>query len=347
MLVFQKRESQPGGIFTQAPMPLIKGDEVLIQVLYTSICGTDFHIYSWDEWSASRVKPPTIMGHEFVGQVVECGPTNTTHTVGDIVVAETHIICNECEHCKANHGHICKHTKVIGVDMDGCFAQYIAMPAQNALLMNDIDVPLEQLSMLEPLGNAVHTINSTNVANKTVVINGCGPIGLMAIDIAKANQAKQVIVVDVNPYRLNLAKQLHADVVLNANDVDIVSSILDLTHGYGVDVIAEMSGHPQAILNCFRFLKDGGHMAMLGVAPHPFTIDISKDIVFKGITIAGITGRRMFETWDQIKGYLKTNELHLDIIHTHTLPFVSLELGMDYMASGQCGKVVLKVSDKI
>jgi len=346
MLVFQKRDPQAGGIFTQAPMPLVKDDEVLIQVLYTSICGTDFHIYKWDEWSQSRVKPPTIMGHEFVGQVIEVGPHNTTHQINDIVVAETHIVCNECEYCKANHAHICKNTKVIGVDTDGCFAQYIALPAQNALIMNDLDVPLEQLSMLEPLGNAVHTINSTNVFNKSVVINGCGPIGLMAIDVAKANGAKQVIVIDVNLYRLDLAKKLQADVVLNANEVNVVDTILDLTHGYGVDVVAEMSGHPKAISDAFKFLKDGGHMAMLGVASHPFMMDISKDIVFKGITIAGITGRRMFETWDQIKDYLKRDALHLDIIHTHTLPFISLELGMEYMASGQCGKVVLKVSDK-
>lgn len=346
MLVFQKRESQRGGLFTQAPMPLAKGDEVLLKVLYTSLCGTDYHIYAWDAWSASRVKPPTIMGHEFVGQVVECGPTNTTHRIGDIVVAETHIICNHCDHCKANNGHICKNTKVIGVDMDGCFAQYIALPAQNALIMNDIDLPLELLSMLEPLGNAVHTINSTDVAGKTVVINGCGPIGLMAIDVAIANKAKCVIAIDVNPYRLAIAHQLHADVVLNAKEIDVVDAILALTDGYGADVVAEMSGHPQAILDAFKFLKDGGHMAMLGVVPTPFVLDISRDIVFKGITITGITGRKMFETWNQTKAYLKAKALHLDVIHTHTLPFVSLELGMQYMESGQCGKVILKVSDK-
>lgn len=346
MLVFQKHEPQRGGIFTQAPMPSIKGDEVLLQVLYTSICGTDYHIYAWDAWSASRVKPPTIMGHEFVAQVVDCGPTNTTHRIGDIVVAETHIICNECEHCKANNGHICKNTKVIGVDMDGCFAQYIALPTQNALIMNDVDLPLELLSMLEPLGNAVHTIHSTDVTGKCVVINGCGPIGLMAIDVALANNAQCVIAIDVNPYRLDIARKLNAHVVINANACDVVETILELTHGYGADVVAEMSGHPQAISHAFKFLKDGGHMAMLGVVPQPMMIDISADIVFKGITIAGITGRKMFETWDQTKAYLKAKALHLDVIHTHTLPFVSLELGMQYMESGQCGKVVLKVSDK-
>jgi len=346
MLVFQKHDAVVGGTFTQAPMPLIKNDEVLIQVLYTSICGTDFHIYSWDAWSASRVKPPTIMGHEFVGQIIDVGPDNHTHHVGDIVVAETHIVCNTCEHCLNNKRHICKNTKVIGVDTDGCFAQYIALPSQNALIMNDIDLPLEQLSMLEPLGNAVHTINSTNVKDKTVVINGCGPIGLMAIDVAKANHAKQVIAIDINPYRLDLAHKLGADVVLDATKDDLVQIILDLTNGYGVDVVAEMSGHPQAIHKAFKFLKDGGHMAMLGVASQPILIDISKDIVFKGITIAGITGRLMFETWDQIHGYLLRKELHLDIIHSHTLPFVSLESGMELMASGDCGKVVLKVSDK-
>lgn len=346
MLVFQKHDAVIGGEFTQAPMPHIKGDEVLIQVLYTSICGTDFHIYSWDAWSAGRVKPPTIMGHEFVGQIIEVGHENTTHQIGDIVVAETHIICNTCEHCLNNHGHICKNTKVIGVDTDGCFAQYIALPAQNALIMNDIDLPLEQLSMLEPLGNAVHTINSTDVKDKIVVINGCGPIGLMAIDVAKANKAKKVVAIDINPYRLDLAFKLGADLILDASTEDVVEKLMTYTDGYGVDVVAEMSGHPQAIAKAFKFLKDGGHMAMLGVASQPLLIDISKDIVFKGITIAGITGRRMFETWDQIRGYLLRKELHLDIIHTHTLPFVSLELGMEYMASGDCGKVVLKVSDR-
>lgn len=340
MKTYCKVEPKYGGEFVEKEIPACADDEVLIQVVATSICGTDVHIYEWNDWAKSRIPVPQTMGHEFVGKIVKVGKFVSSHSVGETVVAETHIVCNTCEFCINNKKHICENTKVLGVDTDGAFAQYIAIPAQNAMKVNPKINP-DYLSILEPLGNAVHTVNSTDVKDKTVAVVGCGPIGLMAIDVAKANQAKTIIAIEVNEYRLNKAIELGADIVINPLHEDVTKRIMELTDGRGVDVICEMSGKESAIVDAFSYIKAGGHYAMLGVPNGSITINVATDIVFKGITIVGITGRKMFETWDQVKALLDADALHLDKIVTHKFPFDQLEEGMTLMESGNCGKVVL------
>ncbi len=339
MKTFCKVEPARGGKFITKPIPVCGDDQVLIKVLATSICGTDVHIYQWDEWAKSRIPIPQTMGHEFVGKIVEVGKFVSGFSVNETVAAETHIVCNTCEFCMTNQMHICEKTKVLGVDTDGSFAQYIAIPAQNAIKVNPKIAP-EYLCILEPLGNAVHTIFSTDVKDKTVAVVGCGPIGLMAIDVAKALNAKAVYALEVNEYRLNKAIELNADATINPIKEDAVKAIMKLTNGKGVDVVCEMSGNDTAIIEAFHYIKPGGHYAMLGVPSKHVSLNIATDIVFKGITVVGITGRRMFETWDQVTQLIDNKLLHLEKIVTHKINFDEIEEGMALMESGDCGKVV-------
>ena len=315
-------------------------DEVLIKVLATSICGTDVHIYKWDKWSQGRVKPPNIMGHEFAGEVVKIGPKVTKVKLGDIVSSETHLVCGECEFCKRGEYHICENTKIIGVDVDGCFAEYIKMPEFN-LIVNHKGIDPKYLSIQEPLGNAVHTMLHFDIKDKDVAVIGCGPIGLMGVNIAKAVGAKKVIAVEVKPYRIDMAKKLGADVVINPLEEDVVKRVLEETNGRGVDVIGEFSGNESAIEAGFKYIKRGGKMSMLGITPDNVTFDISNDFVFKGITMYGVVGRLLFDTWDKVGYLINHHMLDLEKIVTHVLPLEDVEKGMEIMMSGQSGKVVL------
>ena len=344
MKAFSKTSPTYGGEFIEAPIPTCGDDQVLVKVVATSICGTDVHIYQWDAWAKNRIKPPQIMGHEFVGRIVEVGKFVSGFFVGETITAETHLVCNSCEFCLNNQMHICENTKILGVDTDGAFAEYIAIPAQNAIKVN-YRKPPEYLSILEPLGNAVHTVNSTDVKNKTVAVVGCGPIGLMAIDVAKAYKAKAVYAIEVNDYRIEKAKEMEADAIINPLKENVTARILALTNGKGVDVICEMSGKDSAIKEGFNYLKAGGHYAMLGVPDAPLSVDLATEVVFKGITIVGITGRHMFETWDQVNQLIDTNQLHLNRIVTHKIPFDQLEAGIKLMESGNCGKVVCMLEE--
>lgn len=341
MISLSKIERKKGMELIMKDIPSIKEDEILVKVLAASVCGTDVHIYSWDNWAQNRIKTiPQTMGHELAGEVVQVGSRVDTVKIGDIVSAETHVVCNKCEFCLTGRAHICKDTSVLGVDRDGAFAQYVAIPAANAW-KNDPSVPPEYLSIQEPLGNAVHTVLAQDVIGKTVAIVGVGPIGIMAVDVAKAVGAARVIAIDVNEYRLNLAQKIGADVCLNARDPELVQKVLELTSGAGVDVICEMSGNGIALSQAFEYLKLGGHISILGVPTKKIEIDVSNHIVFKGITIHGITGRKMYETWYQVKGLIQSGKLHLEDIVTHKLPYTEYQQAMDLMESGNCGKIVL------
>jgi len=335
-----KKEAKEGAILTTREIPQIGPNEVLVKVLATSICGTDYHIYSWDAWSQKRIKPPLIMGHEFAGEVVEVGEKVSKIKVGDIVSAETHIVCGKCALCVTGQAHICKDTEILGVDTQGTFAEYVAIPEDNAWV-NDPSIPPEYLCIQEPLGNAVHTVLSGDIIGKTIAVVGCGPIGIMAVAVAKAVGASKVIAIEVNEYRLNLAKEVGADVVINPIQENVIERILAETDGLGVDVVAEMSGNPIAIQQALKYIKLGGRMAMLGIPAEDVKLDIANDIVFKGIQIHGIVGRKMYETWYQVKGLLASGNLSLDKIVTHKLPLEDFEKGMELMKSGNCGKVVL------
>lgn len=345
MKTISKIHPYPGATLIDRPLPTLHDDEILIKVLAASVCGTDVHIYDYNPWAASRIKLPQIMGHELAGQVIQVGKMVTSVQCGDIVSAETHITCGTCEYCLAGNGHICQNTEIIGVDCDGAFAEYIAIPAKNAWLNNpEIDPAL--LCVQEPLGNAIHTVTSGEIKNKTVAIVGVGPIGLMAVNVAKAYGAKLIIAVDINDYRLNLAQTLGAQIALNSHQDDVTKKILEATDGYGVDVVCEMSGSPIALHQAFTYLKKGGRLSILGLPDEPMMIDVANEIVFKGITIHGITGRRIMQTWQQGKDLIDAHCLDLDKIITHILPFEDFETAFALMHSGNCGKIVLRIGEK-
>lgn len=340
MKAVAKMENAKGATLIEKDIPEVGYGEILVKVHATSICGTDYHIYSWDKWSQDRIKTPLVMGHEFAGEVVEVGPGVKKVKLGDIVSAETHIVCDVCEFCLTGNAHICQDTKILGVDTQGTFAEYVAIPEANAWI-NDPEVPAEYLCVQEPLGNAVHTVLSGEIIGKTIAIVGCGPIGIMAVAVAKGVGAAKVIAVEVNEYRLNMAKELGADLCINPMNTDPIEAILAATDGMGVDVVAEMSGNAVAINQALKYIKLGGRMSMLGIPNDKVSIDIAKDVVFKGININGIVGRKMYDTWYQVKGLIASGNIDLEKLVTHKFSLEEFEKGMELMASGNCGKVVL------
>jgi len=320
--------------------------EVFIKVITASFCGTDYHIYTYNKWAQKRLKLPLTVGHEFSGEVIKIAPDVTRVKVGDIVSAETHIICDKCEFCLRGEGHICQNTQVIGVDRDGCFAEYINIPAKNCFINNKNHSQLE-LSVQEPLGNAVHAITHFPIENRDVVVLGCGPIGIIAVDVARAYNARKVIAIEINEYRGNLAKELGADYVINPLKEDVYTKVMEYTNGMGADVIGDFSGNKTAIETAFKYLKHGGGFAILGIPDDNISIDVTNDIVFKGARIYGVTGRRIYDTWYQVKDLLDNNKLHLDKIITHTFPLSKINEAAEIMGRKECGKIVLFPGEKV
>lgn len=335
-----KAEPRPGLSMTIVDVPQVAPHEILVQVRAASICGTDLHIYRWDGWSQGRINPPLIIGHEFCGEVVERGRGVTNVEVGDFISAESHIVCNVCPQCRTGRGHLCQNTQIMGVDRDGCFADYIAIPAVNAWL-NPPDMPPEIACLQENFGNAVHTAFKTDLTAKKVLVTGCGPVGLMAIEVVRSAGPRAIYATDVSPYRLDLACRLGADLTLNPRDVDVVETIMAETEGEGVDVLLEMSGAPSAIDEGFTLLKDGGEAALLGLSPAPFEFDLNEHIIFKGATVYGVIGRKIWETWYQMRGLLRAEAVDLRPIVTHLFLLEDFDQAFDVMASGKSGKVVL------
>ncbi|MGD9964389.1 MAG: L-threonine 3-dehydrogenase [Candidatus Izemoplasmatales bacterium] len=319
----------------------LKENEVLVKVASVSFCGTDTHIYNYDNWAKNRLKLPLTVGHEFTGEVIKKGKKVKRVELGDYVSAESHIICNECEFCLRGEGHICENTKIIGVDVDGCFAEYVKIPEQNLFVNDKNNKHLLHQSIQEPLGNAVHTVCAFPVENKSVVIVGCGPIGLMGVDVARACKAKTVIAVEVNEYRRNLAKKLGADYVINPLEQDTFKEIMALTNNKGADVVCEFSGNKTAIQTAFKYIKHGGGMSMLGLPSEEVSLNIADDIVFKGIHIYGVVGRRIYDTWDKMKELIDNDLLHLETIVTHQFPLSKINEAAEVMNNKNCGKIIL------
>ncbi|MFO7969877.1 MAG: L-threonine 3-dehydrogenase [Bacillota bacterium] len=324
----------------------LKPGEVLIKIKSVSFCGTDSHIYRYDNWARTHLNLPLIVGHEFSGEIIKMADDVPSLNIGDIVSAETHIICNECEFCLRGEGHICENTEIIGVDRDGCFASYIKIPAANCIVNNDVE-DKTYLSVQEPLGNAVHTVTHFPIKNKSVVILGCGPIGLMGIDVAKAYGAKKVIAIEVNQYRRNIAKDLNADHIINPLEEDVLEKVMEYTNGKGADVICEFSGNIKAIETAFKYIKPGGGMSMLGLPNDNIEIDLANDIVFKGINIYGVVGRRIYQTWEKVKYLVSNDLLNLDKIVTHQFPLNKITEAAEIMESKNCGKIILIPGDDI
>lgn len=321
-----------------APEPQVLPGTVKIRLEAASVCGTDLHIYSWDGWSSSRIKPPRIIGHEFCGSIVDVGEGVTDRKVGDFVSSESHIVCGHCRQCLSGQGHVCVNTSILGVDVDGGFAEYVVIPKDNARPTSR-QVPTRIAAFQDALGNAVHTVMDGPVKDQTILITGMGPIGLFAVSICKALGARQVIVTEVSPYRIGLAEQVGADVILNPTKDDVSARLKELAPG-GVDGTLEMSGHPSSLPLAIEHTRPGGRISLLGVFPeNTQAVDINA-LIFKGITAQGIAGRRLWQTWDQMTELLAGGQLNLDPVITHQMHYTEFQTAMELMKAGNAGKVV-------
>ena len=340
MLAVVKPEAKPGVEIRDVAIPKFGPSDVLVRVKVASVCGTDLHIYNWDSWAQRRIRPPLIPGHEFCGDVAEVGREVSTVKPGDFVSAEMHVACGKCFQCRIGEAHICQNVKIIGVDSNGAFAEYVVIPESNIWKL-DPAIPKEYASILDPLGNAVHTVLAGPIAARTVVITGCGPIGLFAIAVARAAGASKVFAVEVNQHRRKLAEKMKADLALNPATEDVKARILDATGGVGADVVLEMAGHPDAIRIAFDVVRRGGRLSLLGLTSKPISLNFSEDIIFKGITIQGINGRRMYETWYQMTALLKSGQLDLHPVITDRLSMRDFDKGMERLKTGEASKILL------
>ena len=344
MLAIKKLHDAPGLDWCPGTeVPSIGPRQVLIRVTHAGICGTDRHIFEWDAWSQSRVGLGTTTGHEFVGRVVEIGDAVQRVSIGDRVSAEGHVGCGTCEPCRTGNGHICERVDILGIDRHGCFAQYVAVPEENIWPVHP-DIPDHIAAVFDPLGNAVHTVMEAGVSGRSVLITGVGIIGLMAVTVAKAAGAGKVLVSDVDPRRLELAKELGADETYSAKE-PWVELAREATHGQGPQVLLEMSGHPTAIRHGFAALRNGGTAALLGIPANEVSFDLANDIIFKGAKVLGINGRRMFDTWYQMENFLLSGRLNLEPIVTHQLEMQDFLTGFELMQKGDAIKVVLKMPE--
>jgi threonine 3-dehydrogenase len=347
-----KRNREPGAEIEEVETPVAGKGEVLVQTKMASVCGTDVHIWDWNHWAQKRVKTlPIVFGHEFCGEVVEVGKGVKKVALGDMVSAETHIVDGTCYQCRTGRMHICRNMKILGVDTDGVFAEYVKLPERNAIkLPRGMEPRLG--SLLEPLGNATFTVfpndSFHDIKGKNVVVAGCGPIGLMAVALLKTVGAKQIIATELGSekVRSTLAKRMGADVVLDAamGNGALAREVRELTDNDGADVCLEMSGAAPALRQVFEMLTPGGRVSILGLYNDPVTLDVNNAITFKSATVFGITGRKMFQTWDTMFKVLKNPAFRtkLSSIITHTLPIRDIEKGMELIRTKQAAKVSLK-----
>lgn len=338
MKALSKLKPEVGIWLVDSPKPELGHNDLLIKIRKTAICGTDVHIYNWDEWSQKTIPVPMVVGHEYVGEVVGIGQEVRGFQIGDRVSGEGHITCGHCRNCRGGRTHLCRNTSGVGVNREGSFAEYLVIPAFNAFKIPD-DISDDLASIFDPLGNAVHTALSFDVVGEDVLITGAGPIGIMAAAICKHVGARHVVITDVNEYRLDLARKLGATRAVNvANEnLEDVMSELGMTEGF--DVGLEMSGVPSAFHSMLETLNHGGKIAMLGIPGTDMGIDWSK-VIFKGLTIKGIYGREMFETWYKMASLIQSG-LDISPIITHHFQIDDFQQGFDAMLSGQSGKVIL------
>ena len=338
MKALVKKERKPGLWLEDVPKPTVGINDVLIRIMRTGICGTDLHIYKWDAWAQKTIPVPMVVGHEFVGEIVEIGANVNDFRVGDIVSGEGHVVCGRCRNCMAGRRHLCADTKGVGVNRPGAFAEYLSLPMTNVWHQSP-GVDLDVASIFDPFGNAVHTALSFPVLGEDVLITGAGPIGIMAVAISKHAGARHVVITDVNDYRLTLAKKLGATVALNVKNGNLRDVQKQLGMKEGFDVGLEMSGNPAAFRDMIDNMCHGGKIAMLGIPSEQMAIDWNK-VVFNMLTIKGIYGREMYETWYQMTVMLESG-LNITPVITHRLPYTEFEKGFAAMANGECGKVVL------
>lgn len=340
-----KTRPERGAEFQEVPIPHPGPGEVLVKVLATSICGSDLHIYEWNDWAQTHIRIPQIMGHEMAGEVVEVGKGVSRVKVGDYVSAETHIVCGRCYACRTGHAEACQNLKILGIDTDGAFAEYVVIPEENAWI-NDPSIPPEIATLQEPTGNAVDTALAEDISGKTVLITGQGPVGLITTGVAAASGASLIITTDLKDSRLELSKKMGATYTLNPLRDNVVEAVMDLTGGNGVDVFLEVSGSPKALAEGFRALAPGGRASLLGLPDGPVEVDLNNWIIFKGVRVYGIIGRKLFSTWYKTSRLILSGKLDLRPLITHRLPLSRFHEGMEAMARGETGKVVLFPEEK-
>jgi threonine 3-dehydrogenase len=340
MMALAKPGPGPGFSLVEVPVPEVGPTDVLVRVEKAGLCGTDHHIYSWDTWAQQRIKPPLIVGHEFMGRVAAVGDAVRSVAVGQRVSAEGHVADLTCLLCRTGQAHICERVKIIGVDRDGAFAEYVAIPEYNIWQL-DSAISDAVAAIFDPLGNAVHTVMAAGVSVKSVVITGVGSIGLMAIPVARAAGATAIYAIDVNPAKLELARQLGADAAFLSTQSDLVGEIKRRTRGDGADVLLEMSGSGAAIDLGLQMLRNGGIAALLGIPADNVNLNLAERIIFKGLTVLGINGRRMFETWYQTEALVKSGRVDPRSIITHVLPYTEFDRAFELMEKGEAVKIVL------
>lgn len=346
MRALVKPGSGPGLALQMVPVPSPGPGEVLVAVEAGGICGTDLHIYGWDAWAASRIRPPRIIGHEFCGTVAAAGSEVSGVAVGDFIAGESHIACEACRSCRRGERHICERLAVLGVDLDGAFADYVVMPARNAWRLSRSEIARPVAAVMDPLGNAVHAAlaagDGGSLSGRTVLVVGCGPIGLMAIGVSRLAGASFVAASDPLPERRALAERMRADLVLDAAS-DLPARIREATGGEGVDVVLEMSGHPAGVRQGLQSLRHGGWMSQLGLPSRPVEIDLPNDLIYPMVRLQGIYGRRIWQTWEQVTALLRRG-LDVTPVITHVLALEEFDDAFALLRTGTAGKVILTVA---
>lgn len=338
MKTLAKVKAEPGIWMVDAAKPVVGPNDVLIKIKKTAICGTDMHIYKWDDWAQKTIPVPMAVGHEYVGVVAELGSEVRGLSIGQRVSGEGHLVCGHCRNCRAGRRHLCRNTVGVGVNRTGAFAEYLSIPAENAFPIPD-DIPDEIAAIFDPFGNATHTALSFDLVGEDVLITGAGPIGIMAVAICKHVGARHIVITDVNEYRLALAKKMGATRAVNVSKENIKDVMTELKMTEGFDVGLEMSGVPQAFRSMLDAMNHGGKIAMLGIPPSEAAIDWNQ-VIFKGLIIKGIYGREMYETWYKMVSMIQSG-LDLTPIITHQYKVDQFNEGFEMMASGNSGKVVL------
>jgi len=345
MRALVKEAAGPGMVLREVPVPACGPNDVLIRVRYAGVCGTDLHIWEWDPWAAGRLRPPLVIGHEFAGEVAALGSEAAARGllhVGDPVTAEGHLVSPHSLQTRIGQAHLCPQTRIIGVDRDGAFAEYIAMPVENVVRLDGI--PLETGAIMDPIGNAFHTVLAGgSVAGANVLVVGCGPIGCFAVGAARAAGAARVLASDFNPRRRAIAAAMGADHVLDPGAEDVVERVRALTQGDGADLVCEMSGHPAGHGQAFRAARPGGRVNMLGTPVRTTEVDFARDVIFKGLTIYGVTGRRMFEDWHQMRRFIGAGKFDPAPVVTHRFPLEAIADAIEVIKKGEAGKVILEI----
>lgn len=336
-----KVDAAPGFTVGDVPEPQPGPGQVLVRVAAASVCGTDVHLYDWTPWAQARVVPPRVMGHEVSGEVVAWGEGVRSPAIGTRVAVESHIVCRHCEECRRGDFHVCENTRILGVDVDGAFAAYVALPVANVWPVGD-SVPATVAAAMEPFGNAVHACAHGDLDGRTVAVFGCGPIGCAAVAVSRVAGAARVIAVDPNEYRLRLAERMGATALVRAGSSPVDREVVAAAGG-DIDCVLEMSGAPQAVVSAARVVRPGGWISLLGIG-EPVLLDLASDVVMKGLSLFGVVGRTLPATWERTTAYVRDGTIDVAALITHTFPMDEIERAIQLVKSGDCGKVALTPS---